>query len=343
MVSTMRILMISPLVSGIGGIAQHVSALVRGLTALGHTVRVLSSEGLPTIRVRRVANASFALAASFAAVGRKYDVIHAHNVPSALPMRLAKGRRILTIHGVFSESLAASRGRLMGWVGRKIEKWAVRRADVVTAVSKSAVEYYQRLGIRAVHVPNGIDLSMIPAEGERLYPRQVIYVGRLSREKGVDVLIRAMSLVEGAHLIVVGSGPEEDRLRRLASGLGRVRFMGFLPRKQALRLVKGSDVFVLPSRTEGLSTALLEAMACGTPVVATAVGGNVELLQDGVTGLLVPPDDHEALGKAILRLLGDGSLRRGLSSRAREVVEREYDMGVVVRRYLEVYSGGLGP
>ncbi len=334
----MRVLIISPRTAGVGGIAQHVSALARELSALGHSVKVVSSEGLPTVRMRGVTNASFALAASLATLGRKYDVVHAHNVPSALPMRLAWGKRILTIHGVYSESLSASRGSVIGRVGKWLEKWAAARADVVTVVSRSAANYYRNLGVKVVYVPNGIDLSVIPEVGERAHPKQIIYVGRLSREKGVDVLVRAMSMIKDAQLILVGSGPEEAKLRRIASRVGRVRFMGALPRERALKLVKGSEIFVLPSRAEGLSTALLEAMACGVPVVATAVGGNTEIIEDGKTGILVRPDDPGELASAITRLLEDDDLRRRLSNRARELVRRQYDMKRIVRKYLRVYS-----
>ena len=178
----------------------------------------------------------------------------------------------------------------------------------------------------------------MPKEGKRVYDPQVVYVGRLSKEKGVDLLIRAFERLDDGHLLIIGSGSEERELKRLAEKCDRIHFLGFLPRDQALLYVKGSDVFVLPSRSEGLSTALLEAMACGTAVIATSVGGSVELVEHGVSGLLVPPEDHKALADALRLLLSDASLRRRLAAEAARRVRAEFSMEVIAQRYLEVYS-----
>jgi glycosyltransferase involved in cell wall biosynthesis len=247
---------------------------------------------------------------------------------------------VLTLHGVFSEQVGYLHGGLAGRLGAWAERKALEWADVVTAVSRSAAERYRSLGFDVLHVPNAVDPADLPEEGTRFFERQVVYCGRLSREKGVDLLVDAVKRI-GANLVIVGGGPLERELRELARGDPRIRFTGPLPRAEALKIVKGSDVFVLPSRHEGLSTALLEAMAMGVPVVATRVGGNPELVEHGETGLLVDPDP-EQLARAIALLLEDRGLAKRLAESAARVVRERYSWPVVYRRYLEVYRSVAG-
>jgi len=336
----MHVLLLSPRISGLGGVAQHVRKLVELLRLDGHEVDAISVENTPYIPVKGLMNPSFAVSAFARALAkrlmdRKYDVVHAHNVPSALAMRAVQGRRVLTLHGVFSEQVGYLHGGLAGRLGAWAERKALKWADAVTAVSRSAAERYRSLGFNVLYVPNAIDLADLPEEGRRLFERQVVYCGRLSKEKGVDLLIEAIQRVD-ANLVIVGGGPLERELRELARGDPRVRFTGPLPRGGALKLVKGSDVFVLPSRHEGLSTALLEAMAMGVPVVATRVGGNVELVEHGVTGLLVEPDPSQLAG-AISLLLEDRSLAQRLAENAAKIARERYSWPVVYKQYLDVY------
>jgi glycosyltransferase involved in cell wall biosynthesis len=336
----MKALVISPRVSGLGGVAQHVRKLVELLKRDGHEVDVVSVENTSYLPVKGLMNPSFALAAlAKAAAGRlmgcRYDVVHAHNVPSAPAMRVARGGRVLTLHGVFSEQVGYLHGGLAGRLGAWAERKALEWADAITAVSRSATEHYRSLGFNVLYVPNAIDPADLPVEGTRFFERQVVYCGRLSREKGVDLLIEAIKRID-ANLVVVGGGPLERELRELARGNPRVSFTGPLPRGEALKLVKGSDVFVLPSRHEGLSTALLEAMAMGVPVVATRVGGNLELVEHGETGLLVEPEPGQLAG-AISLLLEDRDLAKRLAENAAKIAREKYSWPVVYRQYLDVY------
>jgi glycosyltransferase involved in cell wall biosynthesis len=336
-----NILVVSPRARGLGGVAQHVGKLVELLRRDGHEVDVVSVENTPYLPVKGLMNPSFALtalakAAAKRLLGRRYDVVHAHNVPSAPAMRAARGGRVLTLHGVFSEQVGYLHGGLAGRLGAWAERKALEWADVVTAVSRSAAERYRSLGFDVLHVPNAVDPADLPEEGTRFFEKQVVYCGRLSREKGVDLLVDAVKRI-GANLVVVGGGPLERELRVLARGDPRIRFTGPLPRAEALKIVKGSDVFVLPSRHEGLSTALLEAMAMGVPVVATRVGGNPELVEHGETGLLVDPDP-EQLARAIALLLEDQGLAKRLAESAARVAKERYSWPVVYRQYLEVYT-----
>ena len=336
----MKVLMISPRVSGLGGVAQHVGKLVELLRRDGHEVDAISVENTPYIPVKGLMNPSFAVSAFARALakrlmGHRYHVVHAHNVPSAPAMRIARGGRVLTLHGVFSEQVGYLHGGLAGRLGAWAECKALEWADAVTAVSRDVAERYRSLGFDVLHVPNAIDPADLPEGGTRLFERQVVYCGRLSKEKGVDLLIEAIKRVD-ANLVIVGGGPLERELRELTRGDPRVRFTGPLPRGEALKLVKGSDVFVLPSRHEGLSTALLEAMAMGVPVVATRVGGNLELVEHGENGLLVEPEPSQLAG-AISLLLEDRGLARRLAENAAKIARERYSWPVVYRQYLGVY------
>jgi glycosyltransferase involved in cell wall biosynthesis len=179
---------------------------------------------------------------------------------------------------------------------------------------------------RVAVVLNGIEpapyeASADPALRQALCPAGqplVLTVAHLRAQKGLDVLVRAAADVPHAVFAIVGEGPDREALERAiaAAGLGeRVILLG--SRQDVPRLLASCDIFVLPSRYEGLPLAVLEAMAAGRAVVATAIGGTSEAITDGDHGLLVPPDDAVALGAAIARLLGDPEGAQRMARRAR--------------------------
>ena len=172
-------------------------------------------------------------------------------------------------------------------------------------------------------------------------------VGRLSAEKGFDLLIRATAhlLGRGAdlELWIVGAGDERDPLARLAAELGvadRVRLFGF--RSDTIDLYQAMDVFVLSSLREGLPNVLLEAMALGVPIVATRIAGIPRLVEDGENGILVDPGDFLELSGAIDRLLNDRMLRARIATAGRRTVEKSYSFAVRMVRIRELYDRLLG-
>jgi glycosyltransferase involved in cell wall biosynthesis len=160
----------------------------------------------------------------------------------------------------------------------------------------------------------------------------VVYAGRLAREKGPDVLLEAWPAVSpAAHLLIVGDG--EDRAALQTQNRRGVQFLGAVT--DTAPYLRAADVGVLPSRSEGLSVALLEGMSCGLPMVATAVGGTADALEDERTGLLVPPEDPPALAAALRRALGpEGAV---LGKNARDRVLRSYSIDAVADRTLDLY------
>jgi len=218
-------------------------------------------------------------------------------------------------------------------------RWLVRRvwreADVVSAVSEGLAEAASRLapGLSCRVVPNGVDTSLFSPAPERNArtegPVRLLYVGRLRRFKGLLELLDAVAEVIHTRgipcrLDIAGSGPMERLLRRRVAerALRRhVRFLGRVSHETMPELYRAADLFVFPSHAEGMSNALLEAMASGLAVVATAVEGSRELIRDGVEGLLVPPGDTRRLEEAIALLAADPSRRRTFGRNARKRVE----------------------
>jgi glycosyltransferase involved in cell wall biosynthesis len=204
---------------------------------------------------------------------------------------------------------------------------------------------------RIVHLPNGVETEeFAPRPDYALHdPPTVIYVGRLHPQKGIGVLLEAAARLRASEaidfrIVLVGDGPagEELRLQARCLGLGDgVQFAGATER--VAEHLQAADIFVLPSRSEGLSNALLEAMASGLPVVATAIPGNVDVITHGRNGMLVAVDDPEALASACAGLLGDRSRREELGRAARMTVEARYSLDRVARDYLALYRALVPP
>ncbi len=336
------VLLVSPTFSGAGGVARHVSGLAACLGRLGYRVSVISSDNTYILNFKGLKNPSFMLTSSLKAWRDKARVVHANNIPSAPAMKLASAKvRVLTLHGVYAEQVKILHGTMLGRAAAYFEKKFMGWADAVTAVSRHAAETYRRMGWEVIHIPNAIEVvEREKIQGIRFGDRQVVYVGRLSREKNVGALIAAAEKIPDAVFVVVGDGPEAGRLRQQAKGLSNVKFIGHVAHSKALEYIAGSDVFALPSIAEGLSTALLEAMSLKTPVVATSVGGNTELVENSVTGLLVEPGDDASFTEAVRKLLDDRKTAQKLSENAYKTVREKYSWEAVLPKYLEVY--GLG-
>src|SRR5579864_6728481 len=182
----MQVLIISPTQTGIGGIAQHVQGLINFLKINNHDVSVISSENTFTLPVKGLKNSSFMISAILKTKFKKgTDIVHAHNLPSALPMKYASGKKILTLHGVYSKQIDVLYGKTTSNISASYEKDALAWADAITVVSKESYDYYTKLGFKVYHVPNAISISSLSEKSERLYEKQIIFAGRLSKEKGI--------------------------------------------------------------------------------------------------------------------------------------------------------------
>jgi glycosyltransferase involved in cell wall biosynthesis len=167
----------------------------------------------------------------------------------------------------------------------------------------------------------------------------VITTSRLVEKNGIDTLIRACALLpEKFQLMIVGGGPLGGSLKALAAKLGiahRVAFIGSVPPESVPGYLRAADVFVRASRSEGLGSSFLEAMAAGLPIVGTPVGGIVDFLRDGETGLMAPPDDSVGLAEKIAKLDADGALKEKLIARGRSLVQEKYDWDTIAHKFEE--------
>lgn len=261
--------------------------------------------------------ASYSRAARGAA--RDADLVHAHWLPSALPAVKTRKPFVLQLWGTDVE--LARRAR---WVARKL----VGRAQVVLCPSAALAHAARELGARDVRVvPSGVAIP--PTTGEPDEPPHALFVGRLSEEKGILDFVEA---TEGMPRVIVGDGP----LRARAPGA-----VGFVAPSQVGAYYERAAVVVCPSHREGYGVAAREAMAHGRPVVASAVGGLVDAVEDGVTGVLVPPCDPSALRAAITTLLADGDLRYRLGAAAREVARERLAWSAATEATIRAYRDAL--
>ncbi len=278
------------------------------------------------------------------------DVVHTHSylLRYALPVR--RGAIIHTVH-----NLAA---RESDGLGRFINRVAFRRGVLPVAVSKQVARSFREVyGFEPVAtIPNGIDLRACGRpEARQIWRRSngfaeddvlIVSVARLEPQKDPEALIQAFSrgLSDDprAHLLLAGDGSLRDAAGECAARCGiagRVHFLGV--RSDVPEILAAADLFALASRWEGCPLSVMEAMAAGLPVVAAAVGGVPELVEDGVTGILAPLDDTDALGRALALLANDPQRRRAMGDAARERAA-SFSLEVMVASYADLFEKTAG-
>ena len=284
----------------------------------------------------------------------EYDLVHTHQ---ALWEAVATGLACPWLRGAPTLVQPASSGyygeaeELRRTRGAAVLRRLILRNTAFAAISADIERQWLALGVpaaRLARAASGVDADHFhpgPAPDERpstLPPRpRVVFTGRLHPQKNLDLLLDAWPAVAArtaAHLVLVGDGPDRARLAEQARVLGiadRVHFAGAV--SDPAGLLRAADAFALPSVAEGMSNSLLEAMATALPCVATAIGGNTDLIDDGRTGLLAPPDDRSAWSAALLRLIEDRHFAQSLGAAARRRVEAEFALPVVVDRYEALY------
>ncbi|MBL6980974.1 MAG: glycosyltransferase family 4 protein [Anaerolineales bacterium] len=284
------------------------------------------------------------------------DIIHVHGLLSPMTTGLA-GKKITGVPLV----VKVLRGGDLGDLNRLHTKifsaarinWMRQMVDLFFVISDEIDQELDCLGIsgeKRIIMPNGVDTNKFSpvSDTEKKNIRKSlglsedgligIYSGRLVAEKQVNKLLTVFRELKlkypNAYLMILGSGPQENSLKKI-SGPG-VKFVGFTD--QVDSYLKAADIFVLPSATEGLSNSMLEAMAAGLAVVATAVGGAPDVIEHKYHGWLVDPDETESLKNALEVLLEDDELRKKLGTNARKKMEDEYAFAVIAKRMREMYD-----
>jgi glycosyltransferase involved in cell wall biosynthesis len=234
-------------------------------------------------------------------------------------------------------------------------RWTLGVPDLVVVLAQIELNAYKEFIPRqqVVALPNGIDcrpFSGVPTvRSDPTHPLQIVYVGRIAREKGLYETLQGLRLAHelgvDARLVIGGSGAEEPRLRRYAQALGianRVVFVGPVFGNDKVKLLSGADVMVLPSYSEGLPYALLEAMAAGVPVIATPVGAIPDVVSHDIHGFLVPPRDGKAIAEAIAILAGDREKLSWMSRACRRRVRAAFSIERLAQEFSYHYARLVG-
>ncbi|MGX5187401.1 glycogen synthase [Streptomyces avermitilis] len=362
-----------------GGAGVHVEFLARELRSLtdlavhcwgeGGAGGVVRHRPWTALDGANDALRTFSVDLSIAAALEGRELVHSHTWYAHLAGHLGK-----LLHGIPHVMTAHSLEPLRPWKAEQlgggyalsgwVERTAIEAADAVIAVSGAMREdilaCYPTLDpakVRVVH--NGIDTTLYrPDHGTDVLARMgldadrpfVLFVGRITRQKGVPQLLRAVRDIDASAQVVLCAGapdtPEIDQeFRDLFQELSRVRagvhwIPQMLPRPDVIQLLTHAAVFVCPSVYEPLGIVNLEAMACGTAVVASRVGGIPEVVDDGRTGVLVPVDDdfEASLAHALDSVLGDPEAARRMGEAGRERAVREFGWDAVARRTVHLYE-----
>ena len=336
----MRILLISPTISGIGGIAQHVQGLKNFLEKKGNYVEIISSENTFTIPIKKLKNPSFMISSFFKSKFKKnFDIIHAQNPISALAMKNISGKKILSLQGNYSKQILLLHGQTAGSISKKLEKNALKWADEITVPSKEMYQEYVKNDYKVSYVPNAIDISSFSHDEDRRYQKQLIYAGRLSEEKGILDLLNFLKLLsKDIHLIILGSGPEESKVKVMAKIHPNLHFLGYQSKENTIKLIRGSDILIQPSLMEGgTSSTILEAMACKTPIIATSVDGNKDTIIHMKTGYVIASNNPPEIHDAVNYLFNNPEKLEIIINNAYDLVSN-YDWEQIGQKYLDVYN-----
>ena len=231
--------------------------------------------------------------------------------------------------------------------GRVPYRNIIKHADMFIGVSRELVTLLRNSGIaenKLKYIPNGIPVRQTLSKPEsKVKTRNALIVARLdNRQKGIDIVLKAWLSVRkkynDAILTVLGDGPEKGNLEKEAKDLGihgSVHFVGF--KKDVQKYLAKTNIFVLPSRSEGMPNALLEAMSYGLPCIATPVGGIPDIITDGVNGSLVPVEDHMMLAKQIIVLLSSPEMCEKIGSCAQKTIKEHFDIKESASKYLSLF------
>jgi len=331
-------------IGGIGGSERHLLTLLPALAERGVDVRFLGLDDpsrapdpfydaltVPYERLPAPRDVDPALARRVRRAARQADLVHTHLVHADVYGALGARRLVSTKHNDDPFRAGAF---------RYVERALARRAERIIAITHALARFQiERVGLPADKVEViHYGLDGLPAAWGENHPddvpadaRVLLCVCRLEPQKGVDVAIQALEQIPDAHLVVLGEGPEHADLERL--GGERVHLLGRVPDVGAW--LRRAELLVHPVRWEGFGLALLEAMLASLPVVASRVSSIPEIVVDGQTGLLVPPDDPSALAEAVNRVLAEPGEYGG---RGRARAQSELSVARMTERTLTVYE-----
>ena len=356
----------------LGGAERQLASLLPFLRELGIEVRIYTRrydlslppfeliDDTPVFRLpvpgpKSIAALSFSANAIPLIYKFKPDIIHAHELLSPATTAVM-AKRFLNIPVVAKVLRGGDLGDLAKLKRRAFSSSRLKSikngVDSFIVISNEIDRELAELGVAAekrIFIPNGVDLNRfsLRSSEDKIYLRRLlnlpdgliaVFSGRLDAEKKVDNLVQIWPMVLKLHpnatLLVLGTGTEEEKIKQLAGD--NVRFEGNV--RDVSPYLGASDIFVLPSSTEGLSNSLLEAMASGLSPVATSVGGAIDLIKSSENGILIPPEDTQSILSAILTLFGDASLRARIARNNRKFIEDNYSLASVAKKISLLYQ-----
>lgn len=354
---------------GQGGAEVHLFYVCRELAEQGYHIFVISptskissrasEKHIPFVRIyiklwpKPFATLSY-IVKSFVESYRlkqQIEIVHAHM--AAYPMVAAFMSSLIT-HKPYIVSCQGSDVRISSrkFLHRIFRIPFLHHARKIATVSNEMAEILkQKFGIPECHivvVGTGYDEEIVAelknanSHAEIRRGMHIINVAYMRPEKNHRILLESFATltgsIKGVRLSLVGDGPLREELEKFCKqqGIHDVEFLGELPYREVLKQVANSDIFILTSLEEGMPNAIIEALALGKPVIATAVGGIPEVVKDGVNGILVPPKSTEHIAKALERLLSDSELRRKLGEAAAESV-KDYTWSKIAEKYERIY------
>ena len=311
----MNILFISPVFSG--GIGGHAAMLADKLSNYGYKVKKMQ---VPHIPIKNLKNPSFAIFSSLKSITNResFDIVHGFNIPSAYAMKYAKGKKkVLSVHGVFSEQVDTLHSKSVSSVAKIAESQVLKWPDKLTTDSRATQKLYkEKFDLNFEYLPSPLDIQKFSSISDvPKIENQIAYVGRDSYEKGIDILKQAESKIDG-NVVYCTDRSWDD----------------------AMKIIKSSQVIVVPSRMESLPTTVKEAFYLNVPVVATNVGGIPELIKDNETGILVPSENPDKLANAVNELLSDKQKAKRLANNGNKFIKNNMTWDIILPKYIQFYE-----
>ncbi len=284
------------------------------------------------------------------------EVLHAHwLIPQGMiasALKNDKTKLIVTIHG-------SDLFPLKNAIFKSMQRNVIKNCDICTVNSEATknelLKRFPEHKNKVFVVPMGVDTRLFSKKSVKTrfnkYKNKkiILFVGRLNEQKGVDYLIKAMASVnkkiKNSRLLIIGEGEYSNKLKRIVESLGleNVEFLGAKNQNELIDYYNLADVFVLPSvtsriGTEGLGLVLLEAMACGTPVIGTNTGGIPTIIKNNENGLLIKEKNEDELAKGIIKILSDKRLSQKLSKNGMNFVRNNYSWEIIAKKFDNLYK-----
>ena len=312
----MKILFIAPKYSG--GIGGHAKRVADKLQQNGFEIELMHA---PHVPIKKLKNPTFTITSILKAIsGRKtYDIVHAFNLPSAFAMKYTKAKKkVLSIHGVYSEQIDALHSEITSIKVKNKEADILKWADKLLTNSKNVKESYKKkMNLDFDYIYGPIDIKKFKEIPENISrnKKQVVYIGRDSYEKGIDILKKI-----------------EDKIN------AKVVYCTNLDWESAMKVLKSSDIVIVPSRIDNIPNVIKEAFVLKIPVVATDIEGISEIVTNEVNGILVPSEDPDKLANAVNQLLEDKEKIKEITKNGYDFVMKNFTWDNLLPKYIEFYK-----